>query len=532
MAVWNRDIPKSFSEFSVGWIEKAKREYIINKTENELNNEDVDDGPIELKTAENTASKKDQIWTIITAGSGLFSDGYVNNSISTASTCLAILYPDEYKNSNAISNVSSIAFVGTIIGMLSFGYVADKFSRKTGMLISNSILIVFAILCAGSWGYKGSVSGMLAALTAYRFFLGIGIGSEYPTGSVACAEASALLPAKKRNRYFIWFTNFAIDFGFVVSAFVPMVLLWICGEKHLTPVWRITLGMGAIWPLFLFISRLNFKENENYQKTRFKKVSIPYIKIIKFYWFRLAIVSIIWFIYDFSAYAFGIYSSNILNTIIPDSNLYKTFGWNVVFNLFYIPGAFLGAISADYLGPRITLIIGLVVQSIFGFAIAGSYHTLKNHIAGFTVLYGLFMTFGEFGAGDNMGCLASKTGATSIRGSYYAISAAIGKIGAFVGTYVFPGVMKEHGLQAPYYIGSSLALFAAFLGLFLLPDVSPEAMLAEDKAFLDYLQSTGFDLSQLGTDDSSIDEKINVETVENLDKHSENAEISKKSFAT
>lgn len=211
MAVWNRDIPKSFSEFSVGWIEKAKREYIINKTENELNNEDVDDGPIELKTAENTASKKDQIWTIITAGSGLFSDGYVNNSISTASTCLAILYPDEYKNSNAISNVSSIAFVGTIIGMLSFGYVADKFSRKTGMLISNSILIVFAILCAGSWGYKGSVSGMLAALTAYRFFLGIGIGSEYPTGSVACAEASALLPAKKRNRYFIWFTNFMAE---------------------------------------------------------------------------------------------------------------------------------------------------------------------------------------------------------------------------------------------------------------------------------------------------------------------------------
>lgn len=429
----------------------------------------------------------------------------MNNSISTASTCLSILYPKEYAGSNAISNVSSIAFVGTVVGQLSFGYISDKFSRKNGMIVSNGLLVVFSILCAGAWGLRGSINGLLAALTAYRFFLGIGIGSEYPTGSVACAEASALLPAKRRNRYFIWFTNFAIDLGFVVSAFVPMVLLWICTPKHLNTVWRVTLGIGAIWPLSLLFLRLKFQESPNFQKTRFKKVQIPYGKVFKFYWFRLSIVAIIWFIYDFSAYAFGIYSSYILKIIIPDGDLYKNFGWNVVFNLFYIPGAFLGAVSADYIGPRLTLVVGLVIQCAFGFAIAGAYHTLKNHIAGFTVMYGLFMTFGEFGPGDNIGCLASKTAATPIRGTYYSIAAAVGKIGAFIGTWVFPRVQKKYGLQVPYYIASALALFAAFLGLFLLPDVSPQAMINEDKHFLEYLRNEGYDLSQMG-DDSSVDE--------------------------
>jgi hypothetical protein len=40
-------------------------------------------------------------------------------------------------------------------------------------------LIIFAALGAGSYGAGGSIGGLFAALTAYRFLLGIGIGGEY-----------------------------------------------------------------------------------------------------------------------------------------------------------------------------------------------------------------------------------------------------------------------------------------------------------------------------------------------------------------
>lgn len=522
----SRDIPSSFGDFATGWIPRARREITFNKNtaemEEELNR--VASAGRNGVLSEEIVNAKGQksLWPIFTAGAGLFSDGYVNNSISTASTCLAKIYGAQYSDSNAIQNISSIAFVGTVVGQLTFGVVSDYISRKTGMLISSGILIVFAILCSGAWGVGTSgteAGGLFAALTAYRFFLGIGIGAEYPTGSAACAEASALLPAGKRNRYFAWFTNFMIDFGFVISAFVPMVMLWICTPKHLTPVWRVTLGIGAIPPLSLFIMRFWFKEGEQFQKLNFKNTKVPYWLCIKYYWFRLLIISLIWWIYDFSAYAFGIYSSTIFNVIIPDGDMYKTFGWNVVFNLFYIPGAFLGALAADYFGPRVTLTVGVFLQAIVGYIMAGLFEHLSKHIAAFVVVYGIFATLGEFGPGDNIGLLASKTVATPIRGQYYGIAAAIGKIGAFIGTWVFPVIERNaggtdtvSGMQAPFWVASSLAIFAGILALFFLPPVDQDAMQREDVAFLQYLADNGFDISQIG--DGSIGESMKGGTVE------------------
>ncbi|AWU74024.1 uncharacterized protein C5L36_0A06180 [Pichia kudriavzevii] len=447
-------------------------------------------------------------WPIFTAGAGLFSDGYVNNSIGTAGTCLSMIYGDQYTHSNAIKNVASIAFAGTVIGQLSFGVFSDYISRKMGMLVSSGGLILFSILAAGSWGkgtqahYGGNAGGLFAALTAYRFFLGYFIGAEYPTGSAACAEASSLLPAGKRNRYFTWFTNFMIDTGFVVSAFVPMVMLWICGPDHLQPVWRVTIGIGAIPPISLFIMRMFYQEGNQFQKLNFKHTRVPVLLTIKYYWFRLLIVSIIWWVYDFSAYAFGIYSAPILKTIIKDGSLYKTFGWNVVFNLFYLPGSFLGAIATDYIGPRLTLVVGLVLQSMIGYIMAGLYPRLMEHIGAFVVVYGIFMTLGEFGPGDNIGLLAAKTSATPVRGVYYGIAAAVGKVGAFVGTYAFPSFQNHYpgikGYQVPFWLASSLAIFAALLAFFGLPSVDQEAMQREDFDFLRYLSANGFDISTLG----------------------------------
>lgn len=510
-----RDIPTSLGELKHRFLTQPYREITILNPPEKSNvvDEDTELAPVNERTG------MDKYWAIVTTGAGLFSDGYINNSISTVSLCLSLIYGDQYTNSRAIQNVSSIAFAGTVVGQLSFGYIADYYSRKAAMLIGTTMLILLSILCAGAWGVGTTgtnAGGLFAAITAYRFFLGIAIGSEYSSSSPAAAEASNLLPAGKRNRYFCLFTNFMIDFGFVISAFVPMVLLWICTPKHLTPVWRITIGLGALPPITLFYFRLKYKESAAFRKTKFRKV-MPYWRLIKFYWFRLAVVSIIWFLYDFSAYAFGTYSSIIINIVLgEDASLYKTFGWNVVFNLFYIPGAFLGAFSADWFGPRNTLFVGLLLQAALGYIMAGSLEHLRQHIAGFVVVYGIFMTLGEFSAGDNIGLLASKAFSVPVRGTLYGFAAAIGKVGAFVGSYVFPDIIKNAGgydtttgLQAPYWVASSLCIFSALLGYFFLPDVDQEASMEEDVKFLEYLKSTGYDISQLGYDNET---KIELDT--------------------
>lgn len=262
-----------------------------------------------------------------------------------------------------------------------------------------------------------------------------------------------------------------------------MILVLIFTEDHLRAAWRVSLALGVIPPLSLLWLRIKLQEPEAFNRGRMHRY--PYWLIIKFYWFRLSVVSLIWFIYDFSAYSFGIYSSIWLSLILPKTApLWKSFGWNTLINVFYIPGAILGSFVSDWLGPRYTLAMGVFAQGIVGFIMAGLYARLATnaHVAGFVVVYGIFLSLGELGPGDNIGLVASKTSASAIRGQYYGIAAAMGKIGAFVGTYIFPIIQDNapnptRAGQDPFFVSSSLCIFSAFLALFLLPHIGQVGLL-------------------------------------------------------
>ena len=72
-------------------------------------------------------------------------------------------------------------------------------------------------------------------------------------------------------------------------------------------------------------------------------------------------------------------------------------GWGVVINLFYMPGTIGGAFIVDYLGPKYTMILGLLSQAVIGFIMSGAYVQLSEHIAAFAVVYGIFLSLGEVG---------------------------------------------------------------------------------------------------------------------------------------
>ncbi|KAI9800948.1 MAG: hypothetical protein M1833_003085 [Piccolia ochrophora] len=432
----------------------------------------------------------DRMWPVIACGAGLLSDGYLNNAIGYTNTILGRLYPKEYKNSSASSNVSSIAFAGTVVGQLSFGYFSDHYSRKWSLMASTVILIVFAALCAGSYGAGGSLEGLFAALTAWRFFLGIGIGGEYPAGSVACAESAQEVSVGKRNRTFIIFTNVQIDIGFVLAAIVATVLAVIFGEDHMRATWRTALGLGVIPPLSLFYLRLKLQEPEEYKKETMRDTKTPWILVINF----------------------SIYSSAIIETILGDSApLWKSFAWSILINAFLLPGCIGGAYLSDFLGPRDALAYGVLAQGIVGFIMAGAYAQLATpaHIAGFVVIYGIFTALGELGPGDNIGLVAAKTSATSVRGKTYGIAAAIGKCGAFAGSYCFPIIQKRaptetRSGQDPFFVASSLCVLSAVLAKFCLPYLSQEAVTEEDHNFRVYLLENGYDTSKMGLRDAQV----------------------------
>jgi len=81
----------------------------------------------------------------------------------------------------------------------------------------------------------------------------------------------------------------------------------------------------------------------------------------------------------------------------------------------------------------------------------------------------------------------------------------MGKIGAFVGNYLFPIIIADAGSdvvkqgQYPFWVSSSLCLFSGFLALFLLPHIGQDTITHEDERFNAYLVEHGYDTSTLGT---------------------------------
>jgi len=104
------------------------------------------------------------------------------------------------------------------------------------------------------------------------------------------------------------------------------------------------------------------------------------------------------------------------------------------------------------------------------------------------------------------------------RGQYYGIAAAVGKIGAFAGSYALDAIQKAAGDDEiaagrnPFFVASSLAFVAAALVL-LLPHIGQDTIDEEDAKFRDYLMANGYDTSKMGlqsTGSTGVDSDENV----------------------
>ncbi|KAF5392351.1 hypothetical protein D9757_001447 [Collybiopsis confluens] len=266
---------------------------------------------------------------IFACGTALFADGYANGVMSDArldsqsqfvlsaytaiiqheSSCFDLLvlnriYDNALAEHRYLNIISSLVFAGTVTGMIVFGWLSDKAGRKFGMMSAPWIVAFFSLLSAASSGAHHDLGGSVAMLGVCRFSLGIGVGAEYPCGSVAASERSEErdITKKSQHRWFALATNAMIDFGFVISTFVPLVLFWIFGGHHLRAIWRISLGLGAVPALAVLPWRIGMQEPERYRKDSMKHAKIPYSLVIRRYWKSLAAVSFVWFLYDFILY--------------------------------------------------------------------------------------------------------------------------------------------------------------------------------------------------------------------------------------
>ncbi|KAH8653096.1 major facilitator superfamily domain-containing protein [Tricladium varicosporioides] len=444
--------------------------------------------------------KKSSITTVVISGIALFSDGYTAQIVGY----MTLLFTDLYKGtmSNTIKTRLSNSFlVGEIFGMLFFGMLIDRVGRRTGVVFATIFLVLGIIISTAAHGT--TQEGLFWMMIIGRGMAGFGAGGEYPTCATGATEAADESKVVRKHRGFLvsLSTLFAIDMGVVVAGAVAIVVLLCYGKKAHEGVWRICFGLGAILPLAVFIYRFRMINSTQYRKHAVKK-NVPYMLAIKMYWKPILGTTLAWFCYDCIRYPFGLFSSVIVKEFNPTNTTLQNIGYGTLINLFYLPGTLLGGYLMDVIGRKQTMTLGFTCLGIMGFIIGAALPQIRKIFPLFVVLYGIFNASGEMGPGVATFLCGTESFPTPLRGHFMGLAAAMGKVGAVVGTEMFTPILHsfsspKEGQRAVFLIGSGFALIGSVLSWFLLPDME-KSLETEDERFRKVLIERGYSIDAFG----------------------------------
>ncbi|EJD41536.1 MFS Git1p-related glycerophosphoinositol permease [Auricularia subglabra TFB-10046 SS5] len=450
---------------------------------------------VEVSTRRETLSS---YFTIICAGFALISDGYQNNLMTMTNVVFKRLYPHDY--TPAVSTrVSNALLVGAIIGQIVVGFICDRIGRKTAIVATTALIVIGATIGTAAHGAHGSAQGLFWCMTFARGITGIGVGGEYPASSSSASEAANERFISRRGPIFIMVTNFVLSFGGPLAVSVFLIVISAAGENHLNTVWRVCFGIGILLPIIVFFFRLRMINSRLYRRSAMKR-RVPYNLVLRRYWKRLIGTCGAWFLYDFVTFPNGIFSGQILSTVVKNQDIKQTAEWQLLLSSIALPGVFVGAWLCDRLGRKQTMMLGFSGYLVFGLIIGIAFPRIVAITPLFVVFYGLMNSFGNLGPGDMLGLLSSESYATPVRGTCYGLSAAIGKAGAAVGTQAFLPIQNNLGKRWTFIVAAIVGVTGILVTWIFVPNLSGEDLAHEDAEFEQYLLRHGW-TGEVGEDD-------------------------------
>ncbi|KAM6493753.1 inorganic phosphate transporter [Amanita muscaria] len=451
------------------------------------------------------------------AGVGFFTDSYDIFAINIASIMLGYVYAGSAGLSPSQDLGVKVATpVGTLVGQLLFGWLADRLGRKRmyGFELMIMIVATFAQALSGN----ADAVNIIGALVVWRFIMGVGVGGDYPLSAVISSEFSS---THIRGRLITAVFAFQ-GWGNFASSLVSLILVTayksqLLSETTAKPIaidymWRLLIGLGCVPAVVALYFRLTIPETPrftmdiernidqatadiigalrhqdvDYDPDNIRRVAAPKASWSDFSqhfrkWenFKLLFgAAYSWFALDISYFGLGLNSAIILSAVgfgSPDpkvtgtfkyyQNLYNVSVGNLILSVAgLIPGYWASFLVIDSWGRRPIQLMGFSILTAIFTVMGFGYNAMIATPAGtkvFIFLYCLANFFQNFGPNVTTFVIPGEAFPTRYRSTGHGICAASGKLGAIVIQVVFAQLKNIGGTNA--FLPHILEIFAFFM---------------------------------------------------------------------
>jgi MFS family permease len=394
---------------------------------------------------------------VLASGVGFFTDAYDLFVIGIASF---LITKDWQLSSAHLAILNSTMLAAAFLGAMLFGRYADLAGRK------RVYWLVAAIMIAGALG--SALSGSFWVLIGFRFLLGVGVGGDYPVSAVMVSEY-----ANRKDRGKLVGMVFGTQaLGLIVGPLIALALLGSGASNDVA--WRVLLALGAVPAAAVIYLRCRMPESPRYRVQVTERVGDPWREtgLRAFLTSRRWLITLAgtagcWFLLDYAYYGNTISTPQILGLISPHASTMTKIALQLaIFVVAAVPGYVLAIARLDRMGHRKLQLTGFAVMAAC-FAVIAAVPGMTTAVVPFLLVYGVSYFFTEFGPNMTTFVMPSELYPVSMRATGHGISAGIGKLGAFIGVFLFPVLNAHLGLRGTLLLTAGVSVAGLLLTMVL-----------------------------------------------------------------
>ncbi|WP_449432621.1 MFS transporter [Pseudomonas putida] len=403
---------------------------------------------------------------------GSFVDGYVLSIIGIAlpSIVPALMLSGLWEGLIAVSALMGIFFGGFLGGTLT-----DRFGRKVIYFIGPILFTVCSVLQL--WVESGVMLFIL------RFFIGIGVGIEYP---VATAFLVEFLPKKQRGPCLA---------GLTIFFFAGAAAAYISGQMFIEMAggegWRWALASTAIFSFGLLLLRLGTPESPRWLLSKgrrdeatavIKKVfgnhfslknlpEQPKPRKLAFrdlvcsgYGKRTFFVCMFWTCAVIPVFAVYAFAPKVLEALHLTGK-WASYG-SIIITMLFVVGCALASWLVNVMGRR-SLLLNSLLWSGLALLLLGCFSEASSWLI--ITLFGAYAVL-VGGAQVLQFVYPNEIFPTEIRAAAVGLGTSVSRVGAIIGTYLVPISISTYGIGYTMYFAAGITFLGLLVSWFLAPE--------------------------------------------------------------